>query len=67
MHFCDHGAILNLVTLPEALSVVSLATVATIGIIKYVLKKECFKILRAKKKSQFLKPVKIRFLYLVQV
>ena len=53
MHFCDHGAILNLVTLPEALSVVSLATVATIGIIKYVLKKECFKILTAKKKSVF--------------
>ena len=55
MHFCDHGAILNLVTLPEALSVVSLATVATIGIIKYVLKKECFKILTAKKKKSVFK------------
>ena len=46
MHFCDHGAILNLATLHEALSVVSLATVAAIDIIKYVLVKQCFKILR---------------------
>ena len=67
MHFFDHGAISNLPTLHEALSVVSLATVAAFDIIKYVLKKECFKILTAKKKSRFLKPVKIRFLYLVQV
>ena len=50
MHFCDHGAILNLATLHEALSVVSLATVAAIDIIKYVLIKECFKVSRDKAK-----------------
>ena len=62
MHFCDHGAISNLETLHEALSVESLlATVAAIDIIK-----ECFKVSRDDNLSQFLKPVKIRFLYLVQ-
>ena len=44
MHFCDHGAISNLETLHEALSVVSLATLAAIDIIRYLLIKECFKV-----------------------
>ena len=44
MHFCDHGAISNLETLHEALSVVSLAALEAIDIIKYMLIKECFKV-----------------------
>ena len=62
MHFCDHGAISNLETLHEALSVVSLAALEAIDIIKYMLIKECS---WDDSLSQFLKPVKIRFLYLV--
>ena len=65
MHFCDHGAISNLDTLHEALSVEILATLAAIDIIKYMLIKECFKVSWDDNLSQFLKPVKIRFLYLV--
>ena len=50
MHFCDHGAISNLETLHEALSVESLlATVAAIDIIK-----ECFKVSRDDNLSHFL-------------